>query len=101
MVLGCKVSGHRCRRRPRPCFNGRRTLDGSPNVRFASPHLVLGGHSEPSPLDALIASHIYPLTTLPETFKLRQTVDTELELKVYVERVMELAGNKVRGHVRR
>lgn len=52
-------------------------------------------------MDALIASHIYPLTTLPETFRLRQTVDSELELKVYVERVMEMAGRQVRGHVRR
>jgi hypothetical protein len=38
--------------------------------------------------------------TLPETFRLRQTVDTELELKVYVQRVMEVAGRHVRGHVR-
>lgn len=57
--------------------------------------------SEPSPLDALIASHIYPMMTLPESMKLRQTVDNELELRAYVERVMEVAGKKVRGHVRR
>jgi len=57
--------------------------------------------SEPSPLDALIASHIYPMMTLSESMKLRQTVDNELELRAYVERVMEVAGKKVRGHVRR
>jgi hypothetical protein len=41
------------------------------------------------------------MMTLPESMKLRQTVDNELELRVYVERVMEVAGKKVRGHVRR
>lgn len=56
--------------------------------------------SSPSPLDALIASHIYPLTTLPLTFKLRQAVEEEAELVSYVQRIMEVAGKKVRGHVR-
>lgn len=58
------------------------------------------GAREPSPLDALIASHIYPLATLPETLKLRQAVDQAPELKEYVERVMQRAGRGYRGHVR-
>lgn len=58
-------------------------------------------YSSPSPLDAIIASHVYPLMNLPETLELRRTIDAQLELKAYVERIMEVAAKNVRGHVRR
>jgi len=45
----------------------------------------------PSPLDALIASHIYPVHFLPRSSPLVAALDEQPELQEYVRRVLDEA----------
>lgn len=51
--------------------------------------------SRPSPLDALIASHIHLLLQLDPTSHLRRAAENEAELCQYTERVMQYAQARV------
>lgn len=48
----------------------------------------------PSPLDALIASHIYPINFLPRTSPLVAALDEQPELQEYVRRVLDEAATR-------
>lgn len=53
--------------------------------------------SSPSPLDALLVSHLHPLSTLPSTDPLRIAYEKEGDdLMEYVERVMNEAESMIR-----
>lgn len=51
--------------------------------------------SRPSPLDALIASHVHLLLQLDPTSHLRRAAENEAELCQYVGRVMKYAEARV------
>lgn len=45
----------------------------------------------PTPLDALIASHLYCLYTLPSSAPLRNSLEEHADLGAYVDRVLDQA----------
>lgn len=51
--------------------------------------------SRPTPLDALIASHIYAIFSLDSSSRLRTHIETKSSLDDYVERVLSHAGSKL------
>jgi hypothetical protein len=65
----------------------------SPSASGALTDTLVG--SRPSPLDALIASHVHLLLQLDPTSHLRRAAENEPELCQYVERVMRYASDRV------
>ncbi|KAJ9094077.1 hypothetical protein QFC21_006178 [Naganishia friedmannii] len=55
------------------------------------------GAVRPSPLDALIASHVHLMLQLDPSSHLRRAAEKETELVEYVQRVMRSAEEKLRG----